>query len=100
MKQFVTGKQHHEQALESLSELIRIPSVLDESDSGEGHPFGKKVVEALDKVLEISEGLGFKTFKDPGRLLWLCRSRLRETSYLVSYAIWTLSLEAMKKLGI
>lgn len=26
MKQFVT-KQHHEQALESLNELIRIPSV-------------------------------------------------------------------------
>ena len=46
MKQFVT-EQHHEQALESLSELIRIPSVLDEADSGQGHPFGKKVIEAL-----------------------------------------------------
>lgn len=64
MKQFVT-EQHHEQALESLSELIRIPSVLDEADSGQGHPFGKKVIEALDKVLEISEKLGFRTFKDP-----------------------------------
>ncbi len=64
MKQFVT-EQHHEQALESLSELIRIPSVLDEADSGKGHPFGKKVIEALDKVLEISEKLGFRTFKDP-----------------------------------
>lgn len=64
MKQFVT-EQHHEQAVESLSELIRIPSVLDEGDSGEGHPFGKKVVAALDKVLEIAEGLGFKSFKDP-----------------------------------
>lgn len=40
MKKFVT-EQHHEQALESLSELIRIPSVLDEADSGQGHPFGK-----------------------------------------------------------
>ncbi|EME8211577.1 Sapep family Mn(2+)-dependent dipeptidase [Enterococcus faecium] len=64
MKKFVT-EQHHEQALESLSELIRIPSVLDEADSGQGHPFGKKVIEALDKVLEISENLGFRTFKDP-----------------------------------
>ncbi|EME3497151.1 Sapep family Mn(2+)-dependent dipeptidase [Enterococcus faecium] len=64
MKQFVT-EQHHEQALESLSELIRIPSVLDEADSGKGHPFGKKVIEALDKVLKISEKLGFRTFKDP-----------------------------------
>ena len=34
MKQFVT-EQHREQAVESLSELIRIPSVLDEGDSGE-----------------------------------------------------------------
>ncbi|MDQ8232293.1 M20 family metallopeptidase [Enterococcus faecium] len=64
MKKFVT-EQHHEQALESLSELIRIPSVLDEADSGQGHPFGKKVIEALDKVLEISEKLGFRIFKDP-----------------------------------
>ncbi|MFV0560862.1 MAG: M20 family metallopeptidase [Enterococcus sp.] len=64
MKTFVTEK-HHEEALASLSELIRVPSVLDESDSGEGHPFGKKVVAALDKVLEISEQLGFRTFKDP-----------------------------------
>lgn len=64
MKKFVT-EQHHEQALESLSELIRIPSVLDEADSGQGHPFGKKVIEALDKVLEISEKLEFRTFKDP-----------------------------------
>ncbi|MGG5358748.1 MULTISPECIES: M20 family metallopeptidase [unclassified Enterococcus] len=64
MKQFVT-EQHHEEALSALSELIRIPSVLDEADSGEGHPFGSKVIEALDKVLEISEKLGFKTFKDP-----------------------------------
>ncbi|MEQ7177981.1 M20 family metallopeptidase [Enterococcus thailandicus] len=64
MKQFVT-KEHHEQALQSLNELIRIPSVLDEEDTGKGHPFGTKVVEALDKVLAISEELGFRTFKDP-----------------------------------
>lgn len=64
MKQFVT-EAHKEAAVKSLEELIRVPSVLDESDSGEGHPFGKNVVAALDKVLEICEGIGFRTFKDP-----------------------------------
>ncbi|MGM0124503.1 hypothetical protein IGI37_001881 [Enterococcus sp. AZ194] len=64
MRQFVK-KEHQEAAVKSIKELIRIPSILDESDSGEGHPFGKNVVAALDKVLEICEDLGFKTFKDP-----------------------------------
>lgn len=64
MKQFVK-KVHQEAAVESLKELIRIPSILDESDAGEGHPFGTHVVAALDKALEICDELGFKTFKDP-----------------------------------
>lgn len=64
MKQFVTQK-HHEEAVEALKKLIQVPSVLDESDSGEGHPFGKNVVKALDQVLEICDSIGFRTFKDP-----------------------------------
>ncbi|KAF1298094.1 hypothetical protein BAU15_09605 [Enterococcus sp. JM4C] len=64
MKQFVK-KEHQAAAIEAIKELVRIPSILDESDAGKGHPFGKNVVAALDKVLEISEELGFKTFKDP-----------------------------------
>ncbi|MBF8807831.1 MAG: helix-turn-helix domain-containing protein [Enterococcus lacertideformus] len=53
MKQFVT-KQHHEQALESLNELIRIPSVLDEADTGKGHPFGTKVDDIQLQLYEAS----------------------------------------------
>lgn len=63
MKFFVTH-QHQEDALEALKQLVQIPSVLDEEDAGEGHPFGKNVVASLDKVLEICEDLGLRTYKD------------------------------------
>lgn len=64
MKKFVTEK-HQEEAVETLKALVAIPSVLDEADKGPGHPFGKHVVAALDKTLEICGKLGFSTFKDP-----------------------------------
>lgn len=64
MKTFVTETQQRE-AVEALERLIRVPSVLDETDSGKGHPFGQKVVAALDEVLAICEEIGFQTFKDP-----------------------------------
>ncbi|MFV0557046.1 MAG: M20 family metallopeptidase [Enterococcus sp.] len=64
MKQFVK-KEHQVAAVEALAELIRVPSVLDESDTGQGHPFGRAVVAALDKVVAICDGLGFQTFRDP-----------------------------------
>lgn len=41
MKQFVT-EEHQKAAVHALEELIQVPSVLDESDTGKGHPFGKK----------------------------------------------------------
>lgn len=64
MQKFVTEKQQQE-AVEALKRLIRVPSVLDESDGGKGHPFGKNVVAALDEVLTICAEMGFQTFKDP-----------------------------------
>ncbi|MDR0921394.1 MAG: M20 family metallopeptidase [Lactobacillales bacterium] len=64
MREFVT-EEHKKSAVAAVKELIQIPSVLDEEDSGTGHPFGKQVVKALDKVLEICKDLGFETFKDP-----------------------------------
>lgn len=64
MKQFIT-EEHQNAAVKALEELIKVPSVLDEADAGAGHPFGKNVVAALDKVVEICGSLGFKTFRDP-----------------------------------
>ncbi|MDR3279188.1 MAG: dipeptidase PepV [Synergistaceae bacterium] len=47
--------------LKDLSDLIRVPSVLDESARTEEHPFGPRVTEALDKFLATAAGLGFRT---------------------------------------
>lgn len=44
-----------------LNRLIKHPSVLDESFK----PFGKDIDAALDEVLEISNELGYTTYKDP-----------------------------------
>ena len=43
----------------STQELIKIPSVRDDSDAN--YPYGKEVYNALIKAVEISENLGFKT---------------------------------------
>lgn len=48
---------------QALAELIAIPSVLEEGVKG--MPFGKPIDLALKKALEITEKLGFKTYKDP-----------------------------------
>ncbi len=49
--------------ISALVELIKIPSVMDETY--ELRPFGIEIDNALKKVLEICERIGFKTFYDP-----------------------------------
>ncbi len=44
-----------EDLLEDLKELLRIPSVLDESTIEEGAPFGHEVKRALDWMLATGE---------------------------------------------
>ncbi|AOT01443.1 MULTISPECIES: dipeptidase PepV [Exiguobacterium] len=48
-----------EDLLEDLKELLRIPSVLDESTIEEGAPFGHEVKRALDWMLATGERDGF-----------------------------------------
>ncbi|GAA0866643.1 dipeptidase PepV [Paraclostridium tenue] len=45
--------------LNDIVDIVKIPSV--EEKSLDGFPFGKNVGKALDKALEISQKLGFKT---------------------------------------
>lgn len=52
-----------ESFLEDFKNIINVPSVYAEDNSG--HPFGKGVQEALELMLEISKTLGFRTFIDP-----------------------------------
>ena len=64
MKTFITD-EYQKEAIEALGRLVSHASVLDEEDAGVGHPFGKKVVAALDEVLVLCAELGLRTFKDP-----------------------------------
>ena len=45
--------------LNDIVDMVKIPSV--EGEPLDGFPFGKNVGKALDKALEISQKLGFKT---------------------------------------
>ncbi|WP_039656405.1 dipeptidase PepV [Clostridium tyrobutyricum] len=48
-----------DEMIKSIKEIVQIKSVTDEKKPGK--PFGEGVSKALDKALEISERLGFKT---------------------------------------
>ncbi len=57
-----------EQFYTDLDGLLRIPSV---TEQGEGeYPFGKNCAEALDYVLNLCEGFGFRTKKCGNMLGW------------------------------
>ena len=58
--------EYKEQMLEDLCGLLKINSVLDETTSSEGAPFGKGIKEALDYFLKIAKRDGFKTYCDAG----------------------------------
>ena len=53
-----------EDIIDSTRELVKIKSLEDEAK--EGKPFGEGVAEALEKALEVSEKLGFKTVNVDG----------------------------------
>lgn len=47
--------------VENTIELIKIPSVLDESSISPSKPFGEKINTALEYILDLGKTLGFKT---------------------------------------
>ena len=62
MKQFLTEKIKSDY-LESLKTIVSYPSVLNEGENGT--PFGQSIQNVLEKMLEITRSLGFKTYIDP-----------------------------------
>lgn len=54
-------EERRDAMLEDLKALLRIPSVLNESEAREGAPFGEEVKLALDWMLATGERDGFKT---------------------------------------
>lgn len=61
MKQFILEK-HQTEAVESLKTILSYPSYLQKDDKT---PFGKDIQAVLEKTLEITEDLGFRTYIDP-----------------------------------
>lgn len=57
-KEYIDSQK--ENLIRDLGELIKIPSKLEGYDNPE-YPFGKNIDDALNKILEIGENLGFRT---------------------------------------
>ncbi len=49
--------------IQDLITVCKIPSVI--ADSEEGAPFGRPIRDALEKVAELTRGMGFETYVDP-----------------------------------
>ncbi|TCW37976.1 succinyl-diaminopimelate desuccinylase [Laceyella sacchari] len=54
-------EKRKEDLLKDLDGLLRIESVLDESTAGEKAPFGQKIAEALEYMMQLGEKDGFLT---------------------------------------
>ena len=58
--------KYKEEAIKTLQELVQINSVLDYETVGDGAPFGKGIMDALNYMLNKAQNDGFKTFNDEG----------------------------------
>ncbi len=52
---------HESEILAHTQAILRIPSVKETSETGEGSPFGKAIAESLAQTLALCDGLGMKT---------------------------------------
>ena len=53
--------EHKEEMIERTKELLRIPSILEEFDPKEQHPFGEDINDALEYMLKLGKKDGFLT---------------------------------------
>lgn len=58
--------QNRELIIKTFQELLRIPSVLDESTATPQMPFGKSINDALEYMLELGKKDGFEIYNDEG----------------------------------
>lgn len=54
-------EKNKKEIIENICNLIKIPSISEESKAQEKMPFGKECNEALNYILNLGENLGFKT---------------------------------------
>lgn len=53
-------EQYKEDILKEIQNLIKVPSVIHMEFAEEGAPFGREIRTALDKVMDLSQNLGFE----------------------------------------
>ena len=53
-------KSYRNDMIQSLEELVKIPSVINLESAGEGAPFGQEIRSALDALMELAKTLGFE----------------------------------------
>ena len=59
-------EQNKDLIIKHTTELIQIPSVLDETTATDLAPFGAKIQEALDYMINLAKEDGFETAVDGG----------------------------------
>ncbi len=59
IKKFIDDNKDN--ILNNICELIKIPSISDESSAENGMPFGRNCSDALNYILNLADSLGFKT---------------------------------------
>ena len=60
------ANKYRDEAIDLLTKLVKIDSVLDPSTSTKGAPFGKGINEALEFFLSVAKKDGFEIFNDEG----------------------------------
>ncbi len=55
----------YDETICNIQTMVRIPSVRDLDSKEIGAPFGRAIGEALDKFIELCQGVGMTTFRDP-----------------------------------
>ena len=58
IKKFIDDNKDN--ILNNICELIKIPSISDESSAENGMPFGRNCSDALNYILNLADSLGFK----------------------------------------
>lgn len=53
-------EQYKEDILKEIQNLIKVPSAIHMESAEEGAPFGREIRTALDKVMDLSQNLGFE----------------------------------------
>ena len=58
-------QDHFADCQKAIAQLVAIPSVLDESCTAPGAPFGQPIADALSAALQQCAGIGMRTYRDP-----------------------------------